>query len=124
MKEKFAGVGAARVRRLFAEGKKLAPCIIFIDEIDALGRIRGRSNDSASADQDQTLNQLLIEMDGFDQNSSIVVMGSTNRPDVLDRALTRPGRFDREIAQNRAREFSIDVQGPRWLQLLTKYFGS
>ncbi|HEU4476991.1 MAG TPA: AAA family ATPase, partial [Pyrinomonadaceae bacterium] len=100
--EKFAGVGAARVRRLFAEGKKLAPCIIFIDEIDALGRIRGRSNDSASADQDQTLNQLLIEMDGFDQNSSIVVMGSTNRPDVLDRALTRPGRFDREIAVNLA----------------------
>ncbi len=111
--EKFAGVGAARVRRLFAEGKKLAPCIIFIDEIDALGRIRGRSNDSASADQDQTLNQLLIEMDGFDQNSSIVVMGSTNRPDVLDRALTRPGRFDREIAVNladaRGREAILNV---------------
>src|SRR6185503_13018648 len=81
--EKFAGVGAARVRKLFAEGKKLSPCIIFIDEIDALGRQRGRSNDSASADQDQTLNQLLIEMDGFDQGSSVVVIGSTNRPDVL-----------------------------------------
>jgi cell division protease FtsH len=98
--EKFAGVGASRVRRLFAEGKKLSPCIIFIDEIDALGRQRGRGNDSATADQDQTLNQLLIEMDGFDQSSSIVVIGSTNRPDVLDRALTRPGRFDREIAVN------------------------
>lgn len=98
--EKFAGVGASRVRRLFAEGKKISPCIIFIDEIDALGRQRGRGNDSATADQDQTLNQLLIEMDGFDQSASIVVMGSTNRPDVLDRALTRPGRFDREIAVN------------------------
>ena len=98
--EKFAGVGAARVRRLFAHGKKLSPCIIFIDEIDALGRQRGRGNDSASADQDQTLNQLLIEMDGFDQSSAVVVIGSTNRPDVLDRALTRPGRFDREIAVN------------------------
>lgn len=104
--EKFAGVGASRVRRLFAEGKKVAPCIIFIDEIDALGRQRGRGNDSATADQDQTLNQLLIEMDGFDQSSSIVVIGSTNRPDVLDKALTRPGRFDREIAVNLA-----DVRG-------------
>jgi cell division protease FtsH len=111
--EKFAGVGASRVRRLFAEGKKLSPCIIFIDEIDALGRQRGRGNDSATADQDQTLNQLLIEMDGFDQSSSIVVIGSTNRPDVLDRALTRPGRFDREIAVNlpdvRGREAILKV---------------
>lgn len=104
--EKFAGVGASRVRRLFAEGKKIAPCIIFIDEIDALGRQRGRGNDSATADQDQTLNQLLIEMDGFNQSSAIVVIGSTNRPDVLDRALTRPGRFDREVAVNLA-----DVRG-------------
>ena len=100
--EKFVGVGAARVRRLFARARKLSPCIIFIDEIDALGRQRGRSNDSGSADQDQTLNQLLIEMDGFDQTSSIVVVGSTNRPDVLDQALTRPGRFDREIMVNLA----------------------
>src|SRR2546421_7907909 len=100
--EKFAGVGAARVRRLFARARKLSPCIIFIDEIDALGRQRGRGNDSGSADQDQTLNQLLIEMDGFDQSSSIVVIGSTNRPDVLDQALTRPGRFDREIMVNLA----------------------
>ena len=118
--EKFAGVGASRVRRLFAEGKKLSPCIIFIDEIDALGRQRGRSNDSAAADQDQTLNQLLIEMDGFDQTSSIVVIGSTNRPDVLDRALIRPGRFDREIAVNlpdvRGREAILRVHARR-LQL-------
>ncbi|MGI9068045.1 MAG: ATP-dependent zinc metalloprotease FtsH [Pyrinomonadaceae bacterium] len=115
--EKFAGVGASRVRRLFAEGKKVSPCIIFIDEIDALGRQRGRGNDSATADQDQTLNQLLIEMDGFDQSASIVVIGSTNRPDVLDRALTRPGRFDREIAVNlpdvRGREAILKVHARR-----------
>jgi len=98
--EKFAGVGAARVRRLFARARKLSPCVIFIDEIDALGRKRGRGSDSGSADQDQALNQLLIEMDGFNRTSSIVVVGSTNRPDVLDRALTRPGRFDREIVVN------------------------
>jgi cell division protease FtsH len=104
--EKFAGVGAARVRRLFAKARRLSPCVIFIDEIDALGRQRGRSNDSASSDQDQTLNQLLIEMDGFDQSSAIVVIGSTNRPDVLDSALTRPGRFDREVTVNLA-----DVRG-------------
>ena len=98
--EKFAGVGAARVRRLFARARKLSPCVIFIDEIDALGRKRGRGSDSGSADQDQALNQLLIEMDGFNRTSSIVVIGSTNRPDVLDHALTRPGRFDREIVVN------------------------
>jgi cell division protease FtsH len=100
--EKFAGLGAARVRHLFSKGRKLSPCIIFIDEIDALGRQRGRGGDSASADQDQTLNQLLVEMDGFDQSSSVVVIASTNRPDILDKALTRPGRFDREIAVNLA----------------------
>src|SRR5689334_5866420 len=115
--EKFVGVGAARVRRLFARARKLSPCIIFIDEIDALGRQRGRSNDSGSADQDQTLNQLLIEMDGFNQTSSIVVIGSTNRPDVLDQALTRPGRFDREIMVNladvRGREAILKVHARR-----------
>jgi cell division protease FtsH len=100
--EKFAGLGAARVRHLFAKGRKLSPCIIFIDEIDALGRKRSRSGDSATADQDQTLNQLLVEMDGFDQSSAVVVIASTNRPDILDKALTRPGRFDREIAVNLA----------------------
>jgi cell division protease FtsH len=104
--EKFAGLGAARVRHLFSKGRKLSPCIIFIDEIDALGRQRGRGGDSASADQDQTLNQLLVEMDGFDQSSAVVVIASTNRPDILDKALTRPGRFDREIAVNLA-----DVSG-------------
>ncbi|HKE59154.1 MAG TPA: AAA family ATPase, partial [Pyrinomonadaceae bacterium] len=104
--EKFAGLGAARVRHLFAKGRKVAPCIIFIDEVDALGRQRGRGGDSASADQDQTLNQLLVEMDGFDQSSSVIVIASTNRPDILDKALTRPGRFDREIAVNLA-----DVSG-------------
>jgi cell division protease FtsH len=100
--EKFAGLGAARVRHLFAKGRKLSPCIIFIDEIDALGRKRGRGGDSATADQDQTLNQLLVLMDGFDQSSAVVVIASTNRPDILDKALTRPGRFDREIAVNLA----------------------
>jgi cell division protease FtsH len=104
--EKFAGLGAARVRHLFGKGRKLAPCIIFIDEIDALGRQRGRGGDSASADQDQTLNQLLVEMDGFDQSTAVVVIASTNRPDILDKALTRPGRFDREIAVDLA-----DVNG-------------
>jgi len=104
--EKFAGLGAARVRHLFAKARKLSPCIIFIDEIDALGRQRGRGGDSASADQDQTLNQLLVEMDGFDQSSAVVVIASTNRPDILDKALTRPGRFDREIAVDLA-----DVNG-------------
>jgi cell division protease FtsH len=111
--EKFAGLGAARVRHLFAKGRKLSPCIIFIDEVDALGRQRGRGGDSASADQDQTLNQLLVEMDGFDQTSAVVVIASTNRPDILDNALTRPGRFDREIAVNladaRGREAIVQV---------------
>ncbi|MEA2206974.1 MAG: cell division protease FtsH [Blastocatellia bacterium] len=100
--EKFAGLGAARVRRLFAEARKLSPCVIFIDEIDALGRQRGRGGDSAAADQDQTLNQLLVEMDGFERAGGLVVIGSTNRPDILDSALTRPGRFDREITVNLA----------------------
>ena len=104
--EKFAGLGAARVRHLFNKGRKLSPCMIFIDEVDALGRQRGRGGDSASADQDQTLNQLLVEMDGFDQSTAVVVIASTNRPDILDKALTRPGRFDREIAVNLA-----DVSG-------------
>jgi cell division protease FtsH len=85
------------VRALFVEARKVAPCIVFIDEIDALGKRRGRGEDSASADADQTLNQLLIEMDGFEQAKGIVVLGSTNRPDVLDPALLRPGRFDRHI---------------------------
>jgi cell division protease FtsH len=95
--EMYVGVGAARVRSMFAEARKLAPCIVFIDEIDALGRARGKNGDSASAEHDQTLNQLLVEMDGFDHQSGIVVIASTNRPDILDRAVLRPGRFDRQV---------------------------
>jgi cell division protease FtsH len=111
--EKYVGVGAQRVRRLFAEARRLAPCVVFIDEIDAMGRQRGRGGDSASAEQDQTLNQLLVEMDGFDQLFGVVVIASTNRPDILDSALTRPGRFDREIMVNladaRGREAILNV---------------
>jgi len=95
--EMFVGVGASRVRSLFTEARRSAPCIIYIDEIDAVGRARGRGGDSASGDHDQTLNQLLVEMDGFDHTSGIVVMASTNRPDILDPAIVRPGRFDRQI---------------------------
>ena len=115
--EKFAGLGASRVRKLFAKARESAPCVVFIDEIDALGRRRGRGGDSASADQDQTLNQLLIEMDGFSQLTGVVVIASTNRPDILDQALTRPGRFDREIAVNladvRGREAILNVHARR-----------
>jgi cell division protease FtsH len=95
--EMFVGVGASRVRSLFAEARRVAPCIVFIDEIDAVGRSRGRGSDSASGDHDQTLNQLLVEMDGFDHTTGIVVMASTNRVDILDPAIVRPGRFDRQI---------------------------
>ncbi len=95
--EMYVGVGAARVRTLFADARRAAPCIVFIDEIDAVGRARGRGGDSASGDHDQTLNQLLVEMDGFDHTTGIVVMASTNRPDVLDPAIVRPGRFDRHV---------------------------
>ena len=95
--EMFVGVGAARVRTLFSDARKAAPCIVFIDEIDTVGRARGRGGDSASGDHDQTLNQLLVEMDGFDHTTGIVVMASTNRPDVLDPAIVRPGRFDRHV---------------------------
>ena len=95
--EMFVGVGASRVRALFADARRLAPCIVFIDEIDAVGRARGRGGDSASGDHDQTLNQLLVEMDGFDHTTGIVVMASTNRPDVLDPAIVRAGRFDRHV---------------------------
>lgn len=95
--ELFVGVGASRVRSLFTEARRVAPCVVFVDEIDALGKKRGRGDDSASADADQMLNALLVEMDGFDPTSGIVVLASTNRPDVLDPALLRPGRFDRQI---------------------------
>ncbi len=95
--EMYVGVGAARVRSLFQEARRVAPCIVFIDEIDAVGRARGKGGDGASTDHDQTLNQLLVEMDGFDHSTGIVVMASTNRPDVLDPAIVRPGRFDRQV---------------------------
>ena len=94
--EMFAGLGASRVRKLFAKAKKLAPCIIFIDEIDAIGSRRS-SNSGAETENNQTLNQLLVEMDGFETSESIIVLAATNRPEMLDTALLRPGRFDRQI---------------------------
>ena len=95
--EMFVGVGASRVRDLFEQAKKNAPCIIFIDEIDAVGRKRGAGLGGGNDEREQTLNQLLVEMDGFDGNTGIIILAATNRPDVLDPALLRPGRFDRQI---------------------------
>ena len=95
--EMFVGVGASRVRDMFLQGKKHAPCIIFIDEIDAVGRSRGAGLGGGNDEREQTLNQLLVEMDGFEVNEGIIVIAATNRPDVLDRALLRPGRFDRHV---------------------------
>ena len=95
--EMFVGVGASRVRDLFAKAKKNMPCIIFVDEIDAVGRQRGAGLGGGHDEREQTLNQLLVEMDGFDQNVSIIMVAATNRPDILDPALLRPGRFDRQI---------------------------
>jgi cell division protease FtsH len=95
--EMFVGVGASRVRDLFEQGKKNAPCIIFIDEIDAVGRHRGAGLGGGHDEREQTLNQLLVEMDGFESNEGVIIMAATNRPDVLDPALQRPGRFDRRI---------------------------
>ncbi len=95
--EMFVGVGASRVRDMFEQGKKNAPCIIFIDEIDAVGRHRGAGLGGGNDEREQTLNQLLVEMDGFEANESVIIIAATNRPDVLDPALLRPGRFDRQI---------------------------
>ena len=95
--EMFVGVGASRVRDMFEQGKKNAPCIIFIDEIDAVGRSRGAGLGGGNDEREQTLNQLLVEMDGFDANEGIILVAATNRPDVLDPALLRPGRFDRQV---------------------------
>lgn len=99
--EMFVGVGASRVRDLFEQAKKAQPCIIFIDEIDAVGRQRGAGLGGGHDEREQTLNQLLVEMDGFDENTNIIVIAATNRPDILDNALLRPGRFDRQIVINR-----------------------
>jgi cell division protease FtsH len=104
--EMFVGVGASRVRDLFEQGKKNAPCIIFIDEIDAVGRHRGAGLGGGHDEREQTLNQLLVEMDGFESNEGVILMAATNRPDVLDPALLRPGRFDRRVVVNRP-----DVRG-------------
>jgi len=98
--EMFVGVGASRVRDLFEQGKKSAPCIIFIDEIDAVGRHRGAGLGGGHDEREQTLNQLLVEMDGFEANDGVILIAATNRPDVLDPALLRPGRFDRRIVVN------------------------
>ena len=104
--EMFVGVGASRVRDLFEQAKKSAPCIVFIDEIDAVGRQRGAGLGGGHDEREQTLNQLLVEMDGFDQNTGVILIAATNRPDVLDPALLRPGRFDRQIVVDRA-----DIKG-------------
>lgn len=104
--EMFVGVGASRVRDLFEQGKKNAPCIIFIDEIDAVGRHRGAGLGGGHDEREQTLNQLLVEMDGFEQNTGVIIIAATNRPDVLDPALLRPGRFDRQVVVDRP-----DVKG-------------
>lgn len=95
--EMFVGVGASRVRSLFEDAKKNAPAIIFIDEIDAVGRKRGAGLGGGHDEREQTLNQLLVEMDGFGINQGIIIMAATNRPDILDPALLRPGRFDRQV---------------------------
>ncbi len=104
--EMFVGVGAARVRDLFDQAKKNAPCIVFVDEIDAVGRQRGAGLGGGHDEREQTLNQLLVEMDGFDSNEGIIILAATNRPDILDPALLRPGRFDRQIVVD-----SPDLQG-------------
>ena len=95
--EMFVGVGAARVRDMFEQAKKSAPCIIFVDEIDAVGRHRGAGLGGGNDEREQTLNQMLVEMDGFETNLGVIVMAATNRPDILDPALLRPGRFDRQV---------------------------
>merc|ERR1711939_1165153 len=104
--EMFVGVGASRVRDLFEQAKKNAPCIVFIDELDSVGRQRNQGLGMGNDEREQTINQLLTEMDGFEGNTGVIVLAATNRPDVLDSALLRPGRFDRQVTVDRP-----DVQG-------------
>jgi cell division protease FtsH len=115
--EMFVGVGASRVRDLFNQGKKSAPCIIFIDEIDAVGRHRGAGLGGGHDEREQTLNQLLVEMDGFEANEGVIIIAATNRPDVLDPALLRPGRFDRQVVvpvpDIKGRELILEIYGKR-----------
>ncbi|MDR2667518.1 MAG: ATP-dependent zinc metalloprotease FtsH [Puniceicoccales bacterium] len=115
--EMFVGVGAARVRDLFEQGRKNAPCIVFIDEIDAVGRQRGAGLGGGNDEREQTLNSILVEMDGFDGRDGVIIMAATNRPDVLDSALLRPGRFDRQVMIDlpdiRGREEILQVHGKR-----------
>ena len=115
--EMFVGVGARRVRDLFIQGKKNAPCIIFIDEIDAVGRHRGAGLGGGHDEREQTLNQLLVEMDGFESNEGVIIISATNRPDVLDPALLRPGRFDRQVVvpvpDVKGREKILEVHGQK-----------
>ncbi|MBM9536955.1 ATP-dependent zinc metalloprotease FtsH [Desulfobulbus alkaliphilus] len=115
--EMFVGVGASRVRDLFGQGKKNAPCIIFIDEIDAVGRHRGAGLGGGHDEREQTLNQLLVEMDGFEGNEGVIIIAATNRPDVLDPALLRPGRFDRQVVvpvpDVKGRQMILEIYGKR-----------
>lgn len=121
--EMFVGVGASRVRDMFEQAKKNAPCIIFIDEIDAVGRQRGAGLGGGNDEREQTLNQLLVEMDGFESNQTVIVIAATNRPDVLDPALQRPGRFDRQVVvplpDIRGREQILKVHAKKclWMHL-------
>ena len=106
--EMFVGVGASRVRDMFEQGKKNAPCIIFIDEIDAVGRHRGAGLGGGNDEREQTLNQLLVEMDGFEANEGVILIAATNEPDdVLDPALLRPGRFDRQVVVHPTQIFLV-----------------
>src|SRR6185437_685431 len=111
--EMFVGVGASRVRDLFDQAKRNAPCIVFVDEIDAVGRQRGAGLGGSHDEREQTLNQILVEMDGFDSNTNVIVVAATNRPDVLDPALLRPGRFDRQVVLD-----APDVSGRRSILLI------